>query len=733
MLRNKLNALVVAASLCCVCNEVFANHVRQFSVASQSERILADKDLETIRTRIINDLLQPAVKKEMITELITSFSSDGTWPGINYKDTSRTGFEHRIHLENMLSLARAVRKTGSPFYKDSKAKQTLSDALNFWLKHDFRCENWWWNEMGTPQWMINILLMMDEDLNEYQRAAGLKIAGRANLEAFGARPGGDLLPIAGMLGKQALFTRDTDVLELVIEVMASEIQVTTGRGIKPDLSFHHRTDNVISTLTYGSSFASSFAYWGVKIAGTRFKFPEPALRLLIDYYIDGISRSMVHGIYPDPGAENRDMTRMNALRREGTDLPENLLKISNYRYKELQHIINLRNGKALPSSNTNKFFWHSSYLVHDRPTWFASVRMHSSRSSNMEQPHNDEGIRMHHFGDGANFISRRGTEYYNIYPVWNWQMIPGTTVMQKDSLPHWKELAKKGKSSFSGGASDGRYGLAAIDLVSVHDPLRAKKAWFLFDNEYVCLGTDITAEKDLPVFTTINQTLLMTPVVAKSNGKQTVLATGDHKLNNVSWIIHDSVAYVFPEPADINLFNRETTGSWRNINHQSWATDDPVKEDVFSLWIDHGRKPAMSGYAYMVVPATSLEALDRYTAKSGIRIIANNPELQAVMNTSAGIAQMVFYTRGEAKLFNSSITAEQPCLVMLSAKGNTLSSVTLSDPTQTLKTLRVYLKGKVVTRTPGFKTTWHEDSGRTLLEADLPQEGFAGQSVTATF
>ena len=44
--------------------------------------------------------------------------------------------------------------------------------------------------MGTPNWMINTLLVLDDDLTEKQRLEGLRIAHRANLETFGARPGG---------------------------------------------------------------------------------------------------------------------------------------------------------------------------------------------------------------------------------------------------------------------------------------------------------------------------------------------------------------------------------------------------------------------------------------------------------------------------------------------------------------------------------------------------------------
>lgn len=689
---------------------------------------VADRDLEIIRERIIMDLQQPAVNKEEVEGLVKTIREDGTWPGINYVDTSRTGFEHRIHLENMQTLARATSKKGSPFMNDAQTKKVLSAALDFWLKNDFRCQNWWWNEMGTPQFMINILMLMDTNLTEAQKIAGLKIANRANLEAHGARPGGDLLPIAGMLGKQALFTRNEAVLERVISAMALEIKITTDRGIKHDLSFHHRTNNVISTLTYGTNFANSFAYWAVKISGTRFKFPQEATRLLTDYFLDGICKSMVYGIYPDPGAENRDMTRIDALKAAGSELPENLRKISDYRSAELDEIIKLRNGKVRPSLKSDRFFWHSSYLVHQRPRYFASVRMHSSRASNMEQPHNEEGLKMHHFGDGSNFISRRGDEYLNIYPVWDWQKIPGTTILQKKDVAHWSELAKKGRSEFSGGLTNGLHSVAAIDLISVHDPLKAKKAWFFFDNEYVCLGTGISADTSLPVYTTLNQALLKTNVVVSDANGKTTLKKGDHLLKKIKWVLHDSVGYLFPAAVDLQVINHEVTGNWRQINHQSWATTDPVKKEVFAAWVDHGKKARDESYSYIVVPNATSGVLDSYMKNAGIEILLNTNFGQAVANRNSKIIQMVFYTAAELKTAGLNISVDKASIIMIDK-----NAITIADPTQKLEKIIVNLDRKFKANGENFTATWDESKKVTRLEVTLPTAGMAGSSVIIPF
>ena len=686
----------------------------------------ASQDLEIIRKRIVDDLMAPAVDAAKIQQLVTSIQPEGSWPGINYKDVSRTGFEHSRHLENMLDLARAYKKPGSPYKGKEEVKKTLSAALDFWIKNDFICDNWWWNEMGTPNWFVNIMLVMDDELSEDQKKYGSKIAYRANMQSTGFRPGGDQVVVAGMLGKQALLNRNDDTLLRVIEHMKSEVAVTTGRGLKPDMSFHHRTDNVISTLTYGSGFANSFSYWTVKAAGTKYALPEEQLKLLTDYYIDGISKSMAFARYRDIGAMNRDMSRKGAISVGGTEVPENLLLSTDYRKDELNTIIKVRKNQAKPNFTWNRYYWHSHYLTHQRPNWHSSVRIHSSRANNMEQPHNEEGIQMHHFGDGSNFIQRTGREYFDIFPVWDWQKIPGTTIMQKPQMHPFRDVAKKGLSEFSGGASDGRYSVVAIDLTSVHDPLKAKKAWFYFDNEYVCLGSGIITTSGLPVVTTLNQSLLNGSVAVKTNNQQQTLQKGKHALTSVSWILHDSIGYLFRNPSNVQLNNTIATGSWRAINHHAWATDDAVNLDVFLAYIDHGNAKDGS-YEYTVVPNVSSPSLDAYSKKPAATILSNTPQVQAVSNQALGITQAVFYVPGQISLGDGlKLSAQNPCIVMVKKNGKKITTISVADPTHKLSSVKL----KVNARLQGSGTNWTTKTDKeSEITIQLPTAGYAGQTV----
>ena len=95
-----------------------------------------------------------------------------------------------------------------------------------------------------------------------------------------------------------------------------------------DFSFHHRTDWVNNTLSYGSGYAGAFIEWASNVADTEFRFSEQTVRLLIDYYIDGICKQMVYGRISDPGILNRDIARPGEEKVWSPSAPEKLRTIS---------------------------------------------------------------------------------------------------------------------------------------------------------------------------------------------------------------------------------------------------------------------------------------------------------------------------------------------------------------------------------------------------------------------
>lgn len=660
-------------------------------------------DFSVIRERLTAHLLSTPVRSHHVQPLIASLSPDGTWPSINYNDTSKTGFEHRTHLENLLTLAKAFRLAERAGKHDENVLTTFKSALNHWLQKDYRCENWWWNEIGTPDAMAHILLLMRSELHETELAAGLAIADRCNFEGFGARPGGDFVKMAAIRAVTELVRQDTAAFAHALRTMADQIYITEDRGIKPDMSFHHRTDGVPSTLSYGRQYVSSFAYWADLVRDTRFAFDADAINLVIDYYLDGMRKAMPFGRLDDPGIKNREVSRKSSGPRRSDPIARQLAGISAYRLSELQN----------PTLRSNQYFWHSHYLSHQRPTYFASVRMYSDRSKNIEAPHNEEGLKNHFYAEGSQFISRTGREYVNIFPSWDWRKIPGTTIVQVDQFPHWKTMVHQGTTAFVGGVSDGEYGAATFDLLSPHTGLTAHKSWFFFDDEIVCLGAGITSTAPYPVMTTLNQTL--------SNGAVWLNGTPfnektEKSIQGPAWVYHDSTAYIVPDATSVWMRQGESTGTWRSISHQDHATDEPVSQELFTLTIDHGRQPKDGEYAYIVLPGVDVMRARRYTQHPPVEVISNTPALQAVSHTLLGVHYAVFYESGEV-IFPGEIhlASDKPALFILKSTDGNLERITVADPTRKLQEITCRLMDSAGTE--------------TVFTVPLPQGTLAGRSI----
>ncbi len=714
----------------------------------------APSDFEIIKKRVIETLMKPAVDDKEVETLINSIKSDGTWPGIDYKDVSREGFQHRFHSANMVTLARAYKTKSSKFYRSKKVKSTIELALKNWVENDYICDNWWNNQIGTPGDMVMLMLLIGDELPKDLVDKTQVILGRATIEAPGARPGGDRIKIAGIQAKNMLFLNDKVTFDKVIRVIESEIKFVEwigagygfgfmrdiagfdnrseyGRGIQYGYSFHHRTDGVNNTLSYGTSYASAFIEWADYVANTSYAFAEKPINRLVDYYLDGICKHLVYGKFPDPGAKNRSISREGALNPYGSSDIDKLLKTTDYRKNELQEIKSTRDNNTRSTLSHATFYWNTEHFTFQRPGWFASVRMYSTRNYNMEVGYNSEGLKNHHRGDGTNHISRTGDEYYDLAPVFDYQKVPGATIMQKKNLPEPGEIQKLGLTSFVGAVTDGKYGAAAFDFRSPHDPLIARKSWFFFDDEYVCLGTGISCRQNLPVVTTLTQCLLRSDVTVFSNDKKIVLEKGEREIAGVDWVFQDGVGYVFPEATKVNLKNSEATGSWWDINKQTDSPKDEVKLDVFKLWLNHGEKPSEESYEYIVVPATSLEKLEQNKSKNSVEIISNTAELQAVKHKGLQIFQAVFYRAGEIQITEKlKLVCDNPGIVMIKMNGERISEISVADPNRELLKYHLSVSEKMDKKGDVYNAVWNEKERMTNISVDLPKTVYAGSSAT---
>jgi len=578
------------------------------------------------------------------------------------------------------------------------------------------------------------MLLMGDELPKDLVKKGQPIIGRAHMNASGARQSGDRIVIASILAKYLLFNGDKEQFEKIIELIEGEVKFSTGkRGMQHDYSFHHRHDRVNNTTSYGyTKYANSFGEWSYYVANTKYAFSVEKINHLIDYYLDGIFKQQVYGIYPDISVKNRSITHKATFRPRSTVEIKRLLLSTDYRKDELEEIIKLRNGEVKPSLSFAKFFWQTEHFVFQRPDFYTTVRMFSTRNMNMEVPYNGPGKPTHHRADGTNYLMLRGDEYHNIWPTYDWQKISGATILQKPKLHPPTEIRKDGLTDFVGAVTDGLFGVVAFDFISPHDFVKAKKSWFFFDEEYVCLGTGINSDRRLPVATTINQVLKRSEVTVSQHGKIEKLPEGNRELENVKWVFHDKIGYIFPEPTTVNLSNQTQTGRWSDITDEKNISDELVSEKVFMLWFNHGLRPKNATYQYIVVPnVTVSELTDFSNPNRNIKILANTSEIQAVKHSKLEICQIVFYKAGEVEISkDTKLRMDSQGMALIKMNGDKIKEFSVADPSRKLSRIILTVSGIYNSKGDNFFTIPNNSENSTLVLVNLPQGVYAGKSVT---
>lgn len=666
------------------------------------------KDLAVIRDRIEAPLLEN-VNADAASALVTSQKADGTWPDVDYADTNPGNWKTTAHLSKVLVLARAYRSPSTQLKGDKAIHAAALKGLDWWLEHDLTNSNWWWNQIGVPGSLARTMLLLDSDITGEKREIGIKILERAKIAMTGA----NLVDVAYITVMRGLIENKPEVVDQAVGSIVNEIRIETGEGIQPDFSFHQH-GALLYNHGYGAVFMENCSDLAVIVNGTRFAFPKEKIDILNGLILDG-TQWMVRFATKDYGATGRGITRTSGRNMSAGYLKsvvDNMLQLPTGREQEYRDFRTRLDGESGPPLIGNRSFWRSDYMAHQRPGWFASARMFSDRLLSTDALINSEGYASHHLGDGCTYIMQSGMEYHDIFPVWDWRMIPGTT---EEMTPLTGNVQRKGSRPYAGGVSNGLYGAAAFDFE--RDGLTARKAWFLFDSEFVCLGAGIACKTGNDVVTTVNQCFLRGSVLAPGGARPKALPYGSHELDGAGFVVHDGIAYVFPGSQHVRLENGPKSGSWWDINHQ--YSKDTVTHDTFTLSIDHGTQPRSERYAYIVAPGLASDRLADYTARPPVEIVSNEPDCQAVRQTGIGITAAAFYAPGTVKAGGRTFTVDKPSMMLVRETKASSLEISASSPehAEGVLTVTIAMEGKNTSIPVRF---------------ELPSGMYAGQSITKT-
>lgn len=385
-------------------------------------------------------------------------------------------------------------------------------------------------------------------------------------------------------------------------------------------------------------------------------------------------------------------------------------------------------------SGGNKVLYNEDKVVHKTPDWAVGISMSSSRVFNYECI-NNQNTTGWYMGDGR-------TEYYlwgsdkNATPgYWNHMnhyRLPGTTVdtQERKAVSVLQGNEYLSSKDFVGAVSlRNRYGVAAMELESYHNEtdygiysaggepnpahqsdLTARKAYFMFDDEVVCLGNSVNAKanKNAEVLTVVDN--LLSEMISSPEGVLNV--AGEREISGMTWLqIENTCGYVFPGE------NTENIGNLRICRTEQTPS-------YTEIWFSHGVNPTDGGYAYILLPGKDKEYTRAYAENRPAKILENNKNSQVVRKENT--TGIVFWDKGRYGY----IATDVPCILMYD-ETETEFCIAICDPTQKLKeaTVTIDLELKLV-QADEMISCCRGESGIVL---NLNFTGSCGRSIEAVF
>ena len=325
-------------------------------------------------------------------------------------------------------------------------------------------------------------------------------------------------------------------------------------------------------------------------------------------------------------------------------------------------------------------------LRHD---WGIGIAYYSPRTHNYEDA--GENKRGWHQSEGMVYINNADVDQYNgnFWPTVDSHRLAGTTI----AMGSTGGSARANGNSFAGGAQLDRYFAAVgFTLKPGHEQtLVANKAWLIFGDEVVCLGSGITSTNGKEIETVVENrrlradgtnVLTVDGVMLPTTRPWTSAYQGVHWMHLAGSVPGSDIGYVFPLASDLTLIRAARTDSWSAVHVNSSTA--PVTESYFTAVTSHGINPTDANYAYILLPNRTTAEIASYAVNPAVTILANGTNVSAARQNQSDVTGALFWQDASTSLGlpgGVSLWCDKKSAVVLRDQPRLLD-LAVSDPTQ---------------------------------------------------
>lgn len=636
--------------------------------------------------------------------------------------------------ENIKNIAKAYATPNTKYYKNPEIKKELIEYLD-WLYDNAYHEglpengNWWQWELGIPKHLNDIMVLLYDDVPYEKRMKYLKASqyfqpfaeysGVSPSASYSTSPdkrvstGGNRIDTSIISFLRGVLMEDkVQVIDGAKAVADVGEYVTTRDGFYKDGSFIQH-GNVAYNGTYASVLFDGLGAVLWLATGTQFEVKDERIDNVYESILNGYKYLFINGGVNDSvsgRATSRDnssdisrgkdlLTSLSLLSigagKEYQDEIKSLIKtvaLENNSYNTIDKISN-KIAKAIirdiindDSIKTLKIEGTKVYGAMDRAVSINEkggkfvLSMHSSRIANYETM-NNENVKGWYIGDGMTYVYGTDSETFTEYwPTVDRYHLPGVTNSLRERGD--KSGERRGQTTskaWVGGSCNGKEAFVGMDMISWNKATEMRKSYFMTDDGVILITASNINSKDGEVHTTIDNRIIKDGKIIL-NGKEIKEDIVIENPQNISLNFNENykgenIGYKIVYAPQLNLKKETRTGSWKNIGGTS---TEEITKDYFTAYINHGKNPKKSGFAYIILPMYTQEEVDNYDV-SRFEIVKLDKEAHIIKDKKSGVTGINFWKDSPTKELG--IKAYSTLSVLLKENDEFLE-LWVSDPTQ---------------------------------------------------
>ena len=642
------------------------------------------------------------------------------------------------------AMALAYETKGCALYQNKDMLEDIKMALEFMNKYHYNQDfkqgdktvpygNWFSWRLGAPVYLGETLLLLYDDLDkEVIDKYAATMEEFVNWTSF---TGANSTWNERVSMYTGLLTEKESYMSHIQSVMPTVLKYTEpGDGSFPDGYYEDGTFIQHTTFPYNGGYGlmclTDTAYLLYMLSGTKWDLGEDSANIVYDWVIDSYEPMVYNGLSMD-AFRGREITRSDTTQPRGALIIANaMLMLSENAPENIQEqfkgcikqwfsndfMIEQMNASAdtpwykfpldtvvkvnsilTDDSITPISFDGTTYQMNNgartihwsKEGWAYTIAMSSPTIKTYEG--GDSNNKGWYIGNGATYLYTNDLERTEGVEkaTKDWYRIPGAT-----SVYGRNQGTQYNLNPFAGGVTDGVYGVSGMDLSMTTHDLKAKKSWFMFDDEVVALGSNISGQYD--VETTLenykidseNRTYYVDGNKQTMTMDGTEIAYDNAKTFHMSGNVEDSdIGFYFPNNLDINVKSETRSGTWSSLGEYNRDTNT-YSADYFTAWMDHsenGNGANDSSYSYVLLPGKSVDETTEYATNSDIEIIRQDDKAHAVYEKSLGTLGVNFWQKGYTSVdlgdVKNYVTSDSPASVMINDTDNGLN-VSVTDTTQ---------------------------------------------------